>query len=223
MIMENMKIYEAGRAVPADAIKPIKGGKLMGMSNINPMWRIKKLTELFGACGSGWGYRIMSKDIYPCGEETIAIVDIILWWMDGDKRCEVEGTGGSKLIALEKGKPVANDEAFKMALTDAISVASKALGIGADVYWAEDRTKYDLAEEEKETVKDALKDGKIKMEPVYKEPAEIKCEHCGKPLESFKDTKGNMQPKEVLAHRTKERFGQVLCIKCAEEIQRQLG
>lgn len=73
------------------------------------------------------------------------------------------------------------------------------------------------------TIKDALKDGKIKMEPVYKAPAEIKCEHCGKPLQSFKDTKGNMQPQEVLAHRTKERFGQVLCIKCAEEIQRQLG
>ena len=30
----------------------------------------------------------------------------------------------------------------KMALTDAISVACKSLGIGADVYWNKDNTKY---------------------------------------------------------------------------------
>ena len=36
-----------------------------------------------------------------------------------------------------------NDECFKMALTDAISVSCKALGVGADVYWNKDRTKYD--------------------------------------------------------------------------------
>ena len=35
-----------------------------------------------------------------------------------------------------------NDEAFKMAETDALSVACKKLGIGADIYWAGDNTKY---------------------------------------------------------------------------------
>lgn len=81
-----------------------------------------------------------------------------------------------------------------------------------------------LPPEKKETtIKDALKDGKITMEPVNKVPSEIRCEHCGKPLEAFKDSKGKLQPQEVLAHRTKERFGEVLCIKCAEEAQRQLG
>ena len=209
--MENMKIYEAGRAVPADAIKPIKGGKLMGMSNINPMWRIKKLTELFGVCGSGWGYRIMSKDIYPCGEETIAIVDIILWWMDGDKRCEVEGTGGSKLIALEKGKPVANDEAFKMALTDAISVASKALGIGADVYWAEDRTKYDLPEEE----------SKPKQVQAKPEEERIVCIECGNHLKPYIGKDGAEHPASELAKRTEEMYGITLCERCAKKRNRK--
>jgi len=38
-----------------------------------------------------------------------------------------------------------SDECFKMALTDAISVAAKALGIGADVYFEKDKTKYDPA------------------------------------------------------------------------------
>ena len=35
-----------------------------------------------------------------------------------------------------------NDEAFKMALTDAISVAGKSIGLGADIYWNKDNTKY---------------------------------------------------------------------------------
>ena len=34
--------------------KTIKGGKLSGFTDINPMWRIQKLTELFGVCGVGW-------------------------------------------------------------------------------------------------------------------------------------------------------------------------
>jgi molecular chaperone DnaK (HSP70) len=52
-------------------------------------------------------------------------------------------------VAKEKDGPYVNDECFKMALTDAISVACKALGVGADVYWQEDRTKYDGREEGK--------------------------------------------------------------------------
>lgn len=35
-----------------------------------------------------------------------------------------------------------SDECYKMALTDAISVACKALGVAADVYWSSDVTKY---------------------------------------------------------------------------------
>ena len=44
-----------------------------------------------------------------------------------------------------------------MALTDAISVAAKALGIGADVYWNENGTKYSKETQQPkiETVEDA--------------------------------------------------------------------
>ena len=44
--------------------------------------------------------------------------------------------------ASEKGGIYTDDEAFKKALTDAISVACKCLGFGADIYWQADRTKY---------------------------------------------------------------------------------
>jgi hypothetical protein len=38
------------------------------------------------------------------------------------------------LVPLEAGGLYANDEAFKMAVTDALSVAMKMLGMGADIY-----------------------------------------------------------------------------------------
>jgi uncharacterized protein with PIN domain len=41
-----------------------------------------------------------------------------------------------------------------MAYTDAISVACKLLGFGADVYWAKDNTKYDKPQEEKHICED---------------------------------------------------------------------
>ena len=49
-------------------------------------------------------------------------------------------------VAKESNGPYVSDECYKMATTDAISVACKALGIGADVYWEADSTKYSKGE-----------------------------------------------------------------------------
>lgn len=45
-------------------------------------------------------------------------------------------------MAKEKSGMYTSDECYKMALTDALSVACKALGVAADVYWQADKTKY---------------------------------------------------------------------------------
>lgn len=58
MASDNLSIYSAVCNPPSEALKPIKGGRLVGKSDINPMWRIKTLTEQFGPCGIGWGYTI---------------------------------------------------------------------------------------------------------------------------------------------------------------------
>ena len=53
----------------------------------------------------------------------------------GDKWSDaIPGTGGSTFIANEKNGLYMSDEAVKMATTDALSVAMKMLGVGADVY-----------------------------------------------------------------------------------------
>lgn len=143
--MNNMDLYNSVRKVPAEAIKTIGAGRLKGFSDINPMWRIKTLTEQFGACGIGWYYTIDKQWIEPTStNEVAAFVNISLYVkIDGEWSRPIVGTGGNKFIAAEKNGLYVSDECFKMALTDALSIACKSLGIGADVYYAKDRTKYD--------------------------------------------------------------------------------
>lgn len=148
--MENMDIYEKVRSVPKEALKPITGGRLKGMSDINPMWRLKMLTELFGICGIGWKVEITDKRLEKgSGDEVVCFVDINLYVkVDGEWSAPIPGMGGSSFVTQERNGLYTSDECFKMAYTDAISVACKSLGFAADVYFANDRTKYTGKEDE---------------------------------------------------------------------------
>ena len=145
--MDNMALYNMARDVPQEALKTIEAGRLKGMSDINPMWRIKRLTEMFGPCGVGWWYDVTKKEIIydEITKQKCAFVDINLFYTDpetGHDSHAIPGTGGASFVANERSGPYMSDECYKMALTDAISVAAKALGVGADVYYAKDRSKY---------------------------------------------------------------------------------
>lgn len=141
--MSNMDLYNAVRAVPKDAQKTIGAGRLKGMTDINPMWRIKTLTEQFGVCGFGWYYTVDRKWSKTINEETAVFVDITLYVKSGEEWSQgIHGTGGSMLAVKERNGVYVSDEAYKKATTDAVSVACKHLGIGADIYWQSDSTKY---------------------------------------------------------------------------------
>lgn len=160
----NLKIYNAVREVPKEAQKPISAGRLKGKTDINPMWRIKCLTEQFGVCGFGWRYEITNKWTESgVKDEISAFVQINLYVKIGDIWSEaIQGVGGSSFVTREKQGPYQSDECYKMALTDAISVACKALGIGADVYLEADKTKYSVNEVSKKILpKNMLNDDKL--------------------------------------------------------------
>ena len=150
--MENLKIYDMLKEVPKEAQKKITGGRLVGMTDIKPMWRIQKLTETFGPVGLGWYTETTKKEIIEgANGEKIATVDILLYVnykvpyeLEEDLWSKpIEGSGGSSFIAKEQKGLYTSDECFKMAYTDALSVACKGLGMGADVYWGD--SKYDTS------------------------------------------------------------------------------
>jgi hypothetical protein len=140
---ENLKIYNAVRVVPTEAKRSITGGRLKGKTEINPMWRIKTLTDQFGPCGIGWYYEVTKQWLEPSGNEVAAFVNINLYIkVAGEWSKPIPGVGGAMFVENQKSGEYVSDECYKMATTDAISVACKQLGIGADVYWDADKTKY---------------------------------------------------------------------------------
>lgn len=202
--MENLEIYNKLRECPTEAIKPINAGRLKGMSDINPMWRIKALTEVFGPCGIGWWYTIDKQWLEAGnGPEIAAFCNITLFYKwAGEESHGIPGTGGSGFVKVEKNGPYTSDECFKMALTDAISVAAKALGAAADIYWQKDRTKYDQP-----------------STPAPEKP--ILCEVCGKPVQGAKKQDGSIMTPAQVAGWTKHKRGKVMCITCEKAARSQ--
>ena len=200
--MDNLDLYNQVRAVPPEALKTIGAGRLKGMSDINPMWRIKKLTEMFGPCGLGWWYEIDRQWLEPAPtKEIAAFCNIALYYVDpasGAVSKPIPGTGGSMFAAQEKNGIHVSDECFKMALTDAISVAAKALGVGADVYWGKDKTKYGGS----------------------KEPKSFVCADCGKPFKEFTDQNGRLWTvrEQFEASRKASKDGQARCKSCRAKV-----
>ena len=135
----NLRHYDAMRSVPKEALKPISGGRLSGMSNISPTWRIKDMTQVFGPVGFGWKYVIVKQWTEAYGDQVKAFVQVDLYVKENDEWSEpIPGTGGSSMVEKERSGIHVNDEAYKMALTDALSVAMKSLGVAADVYFNND-------------------------------------------------------------------------------------
>lgn len=193
--MDNLTIYNEVRNVPDSAKRRIEAGRLKGKTDINPMWRIKALTETFGPCGFGWKYVITDKRLEQgANGEIAAFLDIDLFVKaDGVWSDAIPGTGGSAFVAKEKNGLYTSDEGFKMALTDAISVACKALGFGADVYWEADRSKYD--------------------KPESKQEAPVLCECCGLPIKAVKC--GNrVYPTNEIVENAVKKYGKRLCWGC---------
>lgn len=152
--MNNLDLYNKLRVVPKEALKQIQAGRLRGMSDINPMWRIKTMTENFGICGIGWKYVITKQWTETYGNETKAYCNIDLFVkVDGQWSDAIQGTGGSSEVTMERNGAYVSDECYKMALTDALSVAMKALGVGADIYFEKGKdiqdpsTKYAMQED----------------------------------------------------------------------------
>ena len=112
------------------------GGRLKGKTDINPQWRYEVMTEVYGPCGTGWKFSVDRLWTEP-GVNGVVFVfaQISLQVKEGvDWSAPIPGIGGNQLVEKEKEGLHNNDEAYKMAITDALSTATKMLGVAADIY-----------------------------------------------------------------------------------------
>ena len=136
---------------PVSALKRIMGGRLSGKSDINPQWRYRTMTEHFGVCGFGWKYTLDRLWTEPGDAgEVFAFAQVSLFVKQGEQWSEpIPGIGGNMLREAERGGIHNNDEAFKMATTDALGAAMKMLGVAAEVYLGNfDGSKYRTEEKQ---------------------------------------------------------------------------
>lgn len=134
--MSNRRYWDKLAVPPKTALKPIVAGRLKGKSDINPQWRIQAMTETFGPVGIGWTYSIDKLWTEPGSDgQVCAFAIVTVRVKDGEVWSEpVQGVGGAMLVEKERSGLYTSDEAFKMATTDALSVALKAFGVAAEVY-----------------------------------------------------------------------------------------
>ena len=126
--MSDMRIYEQGRSIPEDAVTPIKGGTYAkaGLSDVNTQWRIQRMTEIFGACGTGWNWS--PAEVWTDHGCVFAHVTVTYSRADGQMSAPVHGYGGTILGGD-------NSDIYKKSVTDALGNALRYLGIGADVWY----------------------------------------------------------------------------------------
>ena len=196
--MSNLDLYDRVKQPPKDALKEFSNGKFSG-TDINPMWRIRKLTEEFGVCGFGWYTNVNRYWTETASDGSIAVFcEVELYVkMDGEWSKPIVGVGGNTFERKTRNGSSVSDEAYKMAYTDALSIACKALGFGANIWWECNDTKYTKQNES----------------PVV-QPTYI-CERCKKPIgETLID--GKRWSADKVAAATRNKYGMTLCYSCKQ-------
>lgn len=157
---ENLKLWDQlGKTDPAQTKAFTRGGGFKGTA-VKPIYTEHKMTEVFGACGIGWGFTEPQFQVVPGdNKEVLVYCWLSLWIVQNGKRSDlIPGVGGDKVVSHIKANTQYNrperwendDEAFKKAFTDAIGNAMKHLGMSADVHMGRfDDSKY-VAERQQE-------------------------------------------------------------------------
>jgi hypothetical protein len=127
--------------------------------------------------------------------------------VDGEWSKPITGIGGSKFADKESKGVYYSDECYKMAYTDAISVACKALGFGADVYMDVDDGKY--GQQRQAQLPPTPRQAQLSTQPAPRQlpPAQSQVDpyHCSK-------CGGNVTQAE--SDYSLKRFGSPLCRGC---------
>ena len=130
----NLSFWESVQTTDPNFTKEVGFGRKF--TSINAQYQIREVSRAFGRIGQGWG--IEEENFWMVCDGLLAY-QAILWYMDGDKRCEYNINSS---IATHNGKGKLDDECFKKVSTDALTKGISKLGFNADVFlgmWDDNR------------------------------------------------------------------------------------
>lgn len=112
-----------------------RGGGFKGTAT-NATYQARKATEMFGPCGLGWGWTVLSEEILEGVDGTkVHKILLRLWYEWQGKRGEIEQFGQTEFSGKRSsGNTYTDEEAPKKSLTDAVSKCLSLLGFSADIH-----------------------------------------------------------------------------------------
>lgn len=138
---DNLRIWNVLAKTDPKHTKPFsRAGGFKGTA-LKPIWVVKRLTELFGPCGEGWGIGEPRFETVASNGDILVYCTVSCW--HGSPENTLYGVGGDKAAGKNKNGPFTDDEAFKKAFTDAVNNAFKFVGVGGDIHMGQfDDSKY---------------------------------------------------------------------------------
>ncbi len=131
--MSNLEIWDKlGKTAPEHTKKFSRAGGFKGTA-IKPIYTERKMTEVFGPAGQGWGMGEPSFQVVNGNDGQVAVYCTVALW-HGARENIVYGVGGDMVVVKQSSGLRTDDEAFKKAFTDAVGNAMKHLGMSADVH-----------------------------------------------------------------------------------------
>lgn len=171
--MDNMALWESVEKTDPAQTKQITGKPYKGTSP-KPYYLIRKATEIFGPCGIGWGFSIVSERVEDGAQgDKVHIAHVRVWYVFEGTRGEVEHVGQTMFAGKNKNGPFTDEDSPKKSVTDALVKALSMIGFAGDIFMGRyDDSKYvsDLKREIEQTAFDDIADAYLS-----KARADIQC------------------------------------------------
>lgn len=133
--MSNKALWDRVKMTDPKHVKPITGKQYKGNSP-KPYWIVERLTDEFGPCGIGWGFRVVDERMERLAEAEILHVARVMFWYELDgKRGEFEQIGQTRaMYAKSSGGLMVDEDAPKKSVTDALVKCASYLGFAGDIF-----------------------------------------------------------------------------------------
>lgn len=155
--MSNTALWDAVFKTDPSQTKHFKRAGGFEGTSIKPLYLVQKATEQWGPMGEAWG--VESVEHIISGDSVF--IKARLWYPGKIGRAFVEHWGGDVLVKGDRNRP--NDEAFKMAFTDATGKCLVQLGFSADVHFGlfDDKEYVNERTQEEKQISSAAKGRKL--------------------------------------------------------------
>ena len=131
----NTALWKTAFVTDPTAVKPITGKQYKGNSP-KPYWLIQRATEVFGACGIGWGLEVVNERFERLTETDVLHVALIrVWYWYEGKHGHVEQMGQTKACyKTNSGGMMVDEDAPKKSVTDGMVKCLSMLGFAGDIF-----------------------------------------------------------------------------------------